>query len=342
MQKRMCCTPAKLGISVIIPIVSEDRYFDVLELITALNEQNTGLSEVILVVGKSIALFNRFVNDVERLNLRQFKLIFNSGESSLSCQRNFAIPFGSGDIIAFLDDDVIPSQSWLNEIGHSFHDVNVVGVTGPVEPLFFGRKLYIPKEISWVISCTSWVNFKNKQVVPYAWGGNMAFRRQIFDQGLRFATGAGLGACNPFLICEDSDFSTKAMKASGGKIIWNSRAFVLHRMKTYRVSWRYLIRRAFSVGYTRTYVRYTSKDISQTSMDVMSVAGLVSRFPKAFTSKKIRSAKDLLMNSLSVIVVMLSLTFGFSYGVISTRKLRHDNKHSRVQLLQKSYVKASC
>ncbi len=305
-----------MKISAIVPVVFEERCEDALNLASILSKQNQDNVEIIIVVGKSLELYKKISKAVEGKKLEGIKVIYNPGIWSLSSQRNFAIPFVSGEIIAFLDDDVLPLPSWAEEIRSSFRDCLVTGVTGPVEPLPSDGKILVPKEISWVISCTSWVNFYHNQTIPYGWGGNMAFRRSLFDNGVRFSLESGLGAKNKFLICEDSDFAMKATQVMGGKIVWNSKALVFHRMKSYRINWGYMVRRAFSVGYTRVYVRETSK-INKVAMESTTIKTLITRIPKRLLSKEVLKPKDEIISDFTLVVVLISLYLGFSYGSVS-------------------------
>jgi glycosyltransferase involved in cell wall biosynthesis len=53
----------------------------------------------------------------------------------LSRARNIGARVARGDIIAFLDDDMVPDRGWLGALVEHFVDERVAAVTGPVLPL---------------------------------------------------------------------------------------------------------------------------------------------------------------------------------------------------------------
>jgi glycosyltransferase involved in cell wall biosynthesis len=259
-----------MKISIITAIISNSEYNDVVRLANQMAESR-GIIEMIIVVGKDKSLYDRLH---KQLSWRGIKVIFNPGHYSLSNQRNHGIPFATGNVLAFLDSDVLPSQGWSNAVLESFAEPAVVGVTGPVIPKWPDKKQLIPPEIDWVVSCTSWVRFSHLQSIPWAWGGNMIFRREIFDSGLRFNNDLGFGSSR-FALGADVDFSIRAKKCSGGKIIWNSYVKVLHMMKPFRVNVLYIFRRAFSVGYTQGFV-HLADPIGKVNMEAMALKSLLS------------------------------------------------------------------
>lgn len=56
----------------------------------------------------------------------------------LSRARNVGTHTASGDIVAYLDEDMVPHPSWLRSLVKEFTDENVMAVTGPVLPLELG------------------------------------------------------------------------------------------------------------------------------------------------------------------------------------------------------------
>lgn len=81
--------------------------------------------EVIVVNGPSTdnteEILNRFARDIK---------IGKCPAANLSVSRNIGICMASGDIVAFIDDDVIPEPEWLNEIVAGYDSDEVAGVGG--------------------------------------------------------------------------------------------------------------------------------------------------------------------------------------------------------------------
>src|SRR5208283_5835391 len=54
---------------------------------------------------------------------------------------------------------------------------------------------------------------------------------------------------------EDVDFSLRVRKATGKRIVFNPLAQVAHKITRDRLRWRFIIRRACSVGYQRRMIK---------------------------------------------------------------------------------------
>lgn len=83
--------------------------------------------EVIVVNGPS--------DDETESVLEQYKGLIKVGhnpETNLSKSRNIGIKMSAGDIVAFIDDDAIPDEYWLNDIVEMYQDEEVGGAGGKV------------------------------------------------------------------------------------------------------------------------------------------------------------------------------------------------------------------
>jgi glycosyltransferase involved in cell wall biosynthesis len=116
-------------ISVIIP--TKDRIQDVVRCLESLLAQTVPPDEILIVDG----------SDTEKLN-SEIKLRFTENarikyvrsKSGLTHQRNVGINASSGDIIVFIDDDVILDKDCLKEIMHVFNAYprDIGGVTANI------------------------------------------------------------------------------------------------------------------------------------------------------------------------------------------------------------------
>lgn len=153
--------------------------------------------------------------------------------ASLPAARNFGIEHSSGEIVLFIDDDVLLPPGYLYAHARTFMDrPNVGAVAGRV---FDRMKLaeqkdleidYLPPEamdpgIAWYH--LDLVHTTQPQQVLTARGCNMSFRRELFDQhGLRFDERFYGSA-----VREESDFCLHIRNT--GYIIWyNPEAHLVH------------------------------------------------------------------------------------------------------------------
>jgi len=75
------------------------------------------------------------------------KVILNDGKYGLSTARNVGIKHANGDIIVFVDDDVLLCPDWAEKMVEAYKDNAIIGVTGPAFPLWEDASMaWFPKE----------------------------------------------------------------------------------------------------------------------------------------------------------------------------------------------------
>lgn len=154
----------------------------------------------------------------------------------LSAARNTALALASGEIVAFVDDDVCVPPSWTARIRRAFDHPEVMVVTGlvlpaeletPAQMMFetfqFFHQGYRKRRFD-----LSYFEVMRSKGVP-TWsigaGANMAVRRRAFELEFEFDTRLGpgvFGGCG-----EDSEFWYQIL-AAGWTCVYDPRAFVFH------------------------------------------------------------------------------------------------------------------
>ena len=81
--------------------------------------------EVIVVNGPSTD-----GTDVVLAPLTSSILVGRCGEANLSVSRNIGLRMASGDLVAFIDDDAVASEKWLDDLVPHFNSPEVAGVGG--------------------------------------------------------------------------------------------------------------------------------------------------------------------------------------------------------------------
>lgn len=174
---------------------------------------------------------------------------------------NRGIDSSSGEVVLFTDDDVDIDSKWMAEI--------VSAVQRHPEAAFFGGKV-LP---CWVIPPPEWIvkslgqlppivhvdRGEHEKVVSKALaeggsylfvGANLAFRRRVFDSGLRFCERIGPAGGDDTLggnlRGEEIDFEERVLE-SGAVGFYVPSAVVYHRHAPHRLTERYV--RKFYVGH---------------------------------------------------------------------------------------------
>lgn len=150
---------------------------------------------------------------------------FSANFKSLTKARNFAIKVALGEILLFLDDDIVPYPDLTSEHIKSYQVAENVGcVAGMVieEPDVFTNTKRTGAEVDFTGRCLR--NFRNdgSGFIKAAPGGNMSFRKRVIEKvGLfdeRFIGTSEL---------EETDYCYRVRKANY-KILYNSRAKIMH------------------------------------------------------------------------------------------------------------------
>jgi glycosyltransferase involved in cell wall biosynthesis len=107
----------KLKISVIIPTYNRTK--ELRDALCSLLKQTISAEEVIIVDDSDDDRIKKLISDLKNIFKNKdmtLKYIRNKREKSLTIARNIGIENSAGDIILFLDDDVILDENYIEEI----------------------------------------------------------------------------------------------------------------------------------------------------------------------------------------------------------------------------------
>lgn len=241
-------------ISIIITTYNLGRMNDVAELLDSIKRQSYDNLETIVVAEGSTRLLHLISEHISNAAISTAQVVFNNGESGLCESRNLGIQKAKGDILAFTDDDVILPPDWAKEIAEAFtRDESVIALTGPAFPSWDDNSAsWLPEELDWLLSCTSWCDWREPREVRNVWGFNMAFRREAFDSCGLFPTTLGYHR-GP--ISEDLGFSMIVRTITGKRIVFNPMVKVWHKVHRYRLSPGFIAERAYWIGHSRRMLR---------------------------------------------------------------------------------------
>jgi O-antigen biosynthesis protein len=167
----------------------------------------------------------------------------------LSGARNTGVAAAAEDIIAFLDDDALPSPDWLERLVDPYRDEGVLGVGGAIEPEWESRRPgWFPSEFDWVVGCTYLGMPKEAASVRNMIGANMSLRRRVFSQVGAFTHDLGHQGSVPFG-CEETELCIRALQANpSGEIRYEPAAQVCHWVSDERSRFSYFRRRCYGEG----------------------------------------------------------------------------------------------
>lgn len=164
---------------------------------------------------------------------------------------NTAVAHARGDLLAFTDDDVLPSPGWLAAYARTFAETGADYAAGRIMPLWEAPPpRWLTPTLHGVLAIpdggTKRLTLKgiHDQVMPI--GANMAIRRRVLDS---------VGGWNPDLgklkntlrTGEDHEFALRLL-AAGFTGVYDPDASVLHRVPAERLHLSYFARWCYGNG----------------------------------------------------------------------------------------------
>ncbi len=164
---------AKPTVSVLICTHHPSRFERLGQALHSLGSQSQAPDEVIVVVDGGADLLAQ-----ASAAFPQARVLANARTKGLSGARNTGVLAASGEIVAFLDDDAIAAENWLESLRNAFASQFTSGVGGPIEASWPHRgPAWLPAEFNWVIGCSFAGQAVERGRIRNLIGCNMAFRR---------------------------------------------------------------------------------------------------------------------------------------------------------------------
>lgn len=183
----------------------------------------------------------------------------------LSRARNAGMPTVTGDIVVFVDDDVIVTTDWLENLVAPFQDPRVGAVTGNVvaanleklEAQLFEEYGGLGRGPHKRVFTPAWLAAGRHAAPTWNIGAtaNAAFRRDVLSELGPWAE--SLGAGRPAGVGEDTDYFYRVLK-SGSSIVYEPSAVVLHYHREDRASLIAQLR-AYSAGHVAYHLEVLAR-----------------------------------------------------------------------------------
>ena len=239
-------------ISIVVTSYTLARLADIRDLLDSIKSQSVQDFEVVYVVERSKELLQNVESMLDERGLSA-KTVYNDTRLGLPESRNLGIKAATGEIIGFVDDDVVLDRDWCKAAQEGFESITgIAGATGPAYPLWVNEPLlWLPPELDWLIGCTRWVVSSQPIEVTNVWGMNMCFLRRALDESGRFLERSGMrNGRTVGWLGEDIELSSR-IRMWGGRLLFLPGMKVLNKVYDYRMSNRYVLERSIRAGYDR-------------------------------------------------------------------------------------------
>ncbi len=164
---------------------------------------------------------------------------------NIASARNRALRMGPTDLVAFIDDDEVASEGWLNQMVRVLHNTGADAVFGPVD----GR---VPNEASdWIKQSGMFTKNASDTVTDVHWrdartSNALVKGTWLFESGYRFDPQYGCSGG------EDTELFSRIYR-DGARFVWSPESVVEETVPANRATLSYLWRRRYHSG--KTYNR---------------------------------------------------------------------------------------
>lgn len=283
----MLSSPSCSEPTITVAICTRNRAHYLPDLFAALLKQSYINFELLLVDNASDDKTAEVANE-HGLEFADLKYV-REATVGIAIARNTAVLAAKGDIVCFIDDDVLPTPEWLDILVRPLRQNAAIGIVGgPLLPLWAGGKRpeWLSMEYEPVLGLLG-LRFGNRSGLCDSsrsgpWGGNMAFRRDAF---------LAMGGCPEFHaprqayhFCEDTRIVGGIMDA-GWLNYFSADAVVYHRVPEERLSKSFLDRRSFQIGQANAVTSLLNtganqKPVITVSLSILRLLLASSRFVK--------------------------------------------------------------
>lgn len=173
-------------------------------------------------------------------------------EDNLSIMRNKGMQKSEGDVIAFIDDDAVARENWLENIMESYEQEGTDCVGGKIVPDF---ETQVPDDLKRVdrhilygMLGLTFAEYEESTRIksPLLWGCNISFRKQVLEEIGPFPKELGRKE-GKLLSDEERYLQIKAMD-NGYGIVFNPDAVVKHRIYEEQLNEQYFLKRSVWQG----------------------------------------------------------------------------------------------
>ncbi|MDZ7687782.1 MAG: glucosyl-dolichyl phosphate glucuronosyltransferase [Halobacteriales archaeon] len=241
-----------MKVSVVVCCHTLERLDDLRDAFDSLLGQTYDDIEVVFVSDGNDELYRRIDEDYGDID--DFVTVVNDENIGLSASRNRGIEASSGDVVAFMDDDAVADESWVDVLVKTYEEHDAVAVGGRMTPIWVdGEPSHLPEEFYWLIGVThrGFAGGRDEvQEVRNTFGSNISFRRYVLGELAGFDTSIGREG-DAHLQAEEPELCARMMREYGRGVVYNPDAKVGHKVFEYRTRTRWLLNRAFWQGYSK-------------------------------------------------------------------------------------------
>ncbi|WP_248516815.1 glucosyl-dolichyl phosphate glucuronosyltransferase [Salinarchaeum laminariae] len=301
-----------MRVSVVVCVYSMERFDDLVECVESLLAQTYDDVEVVVVVDGTVSVFDRVEHQFDETS--NVVLHCNEENVGLLESRNTGAELASGDVVAFIDDDAVADEQWIEKLVNSYEEQDAIAVGGKMTPLWVdGKPGFLPEEFYWLIGVTHRGFADGAGEVRNTFGSNISFDREVFLElgGFDAEIGGRKGDSN--LQGGETELCARLREDYGEGVWYNPQAEVGHKVFEYRTKPRWLVDRAFWQGYSKRAMEVLVPNTGGTESDYL--RDLVFRStPRRLRGVLSKDAKRQAVQLLMLWVLTAAVGLGYLYA----------------------------
>jgi len=212
--------------------------------------QTYGPIELVVIVDGTEAVYDRAVADYGMRN----NVVIECNEENVGLleSRNRGANVASGDIVAFIDDDAIADDQWIERLVQAYNREEAIAAGGKMTPSWVaGKPWFLPEEFYWLVGVTHRGFAEASGEVRNTFGSNISFRAEVFEELGGFDTSIGGRKGDKNLQGGETELCARLYEQYNRGVWYDPRAEVEHKVFEYRTAFRWLVDRAFWQGYSK-------------------------------------------------------------------------------------------
>jgi GT2 family glycosyltransferase len=304
-----------MQISVVVCTHAVDRYPDLREAVESVlaSTYDQDQYDVVVVSDGSPAVAERAREDFgSNPAVSVLELDENRG---VSAARTRGGMYATGDVVAFIDDDALVSDTWLEQLAEVYEERDdVLAAGGRMEGEWIGGEpAWLPEEFYWLVGVTHRGFPTEEGFVRNTFGSNISYRAAVFEELGGFSPEFG-GTEEKNFQGEDAELPIRLGQAYDTGVYYLPDAVVYHKVYPYRTRLGWLLRRAFWQGYAKARLARVQSGIGS-EQDFLS--DLVFRFVPDRVGTLARRPSLARVGQLVMLFVFTGVVgMGYVYGVL--------------------------
>lgn len=206
--------------------------------------------ELVIIVDGTEAVYEQAVADYGM----EENVVIECNEENIGLleSRNRGANVASGDIVAFIDDDAVADERWIERIARAYEDEGAIAAGGKMTPLWIaGKPSFLPEEFYWLVGVTHRGFAEESGEVRNTFGSNISFRADVFEDLGGFDTNIGGRKGDKNLQGGETELCARLHEQYDRGVWYDPEAEVGHKIFEYRAEFWWLVDRAFWQGYSK-------------------------------------------------------------------------------------------